>query len=704
MSRGLSTIGLLIGLGGCATPPPPAPPPALTYPQKLAAIIRFEDRRLLREQAPPAPAVAVPAARAGAAGAVAPPVDLLSLLGDTEPRVRRRAALGIGRVGLAEGIAPLVAGLAKDPEPEVRQMCAFALGLIGRAEAVRPLRSALTDPSPLVRGRAAEALGLLNAADSAVEMGAMIDAYVEAGALSAVTADEMGYPLAPEAEAARLGIYALARLKAYPPLASAVLDPSGQPVSRWWPIAYAFRRVGDQRAVPVLRVLAQGDGVYTRAFAARGLGVLKDAGSLDLLRRLAASAANAPLAGVEAIRALAEIGDARAYETLAGLVRAGDLHPTTRVEVVRTIGVIAADPDNVLLDLLSDRAPAVRAEALTALVKVDAERFLTALSGLDRDSHWSVRAALAGAIAELPVDTAARLLEPMMKDEDARVIPAVLAALAKRRTPGAGTAALGALAHEDPYIRSAAATALAELKPDGAADALRAAFARSQSDPPYDARAAVLGALAKFGRDAALPAVESALTDRDWAVRVRARQLLSELDASRDVSHAIRPAPARLGPAAYEAADLVAPPFSTHAYIETDKGTVQIELAVLDAPLTVRNFVELARAGHFDGVEIHRVVANFVVQDGDRRGDGAGGPGYTIRDELNQRPYLRGTVGMALDWADTGGSQFFITHSPQPHLDARYTVFGQVVSGIDVVDQLARGDVIHRVRIWDGRE
>ncbi len=141
---------------------------------------------------------------------------------------------------------------------------------------------------------------------------------------------------------------------------------------------------------------------------------------------------------------------------------------------------------------------------------------------------------------------------------------------------------------------------------------------------------------------------------------------------------------------------------STHVYIDTDKGTIQIELAVLDAPLTVRSFTELARSGYFNGVAIHRVVANFVVQDGDPRGDGEGGPGYTIRDELNQRPYLRGTVGMALDWADTGGSQFFITHSPQPHLDARYTVFGQVLAGMDVVDKLSRGDVIRHVRVWNG--
>src|SRR4029434_8376606 len=131
--------------------------------------------------------------------------------------------------------------------------------------------------------------------------------------------------------------------------------------------------------------------------------------------------------------------------------------------------------------------------------------------------------------------------------------------------------------------------------------------------------------------------------------------------------------------------------------------TVELELTVLDAPLTVSNFIALARKGFFNNIQIHRVVSDFVIQDGDPRGDGEGGPGFTIRDELSQRPYLRGAVGMALDpWPDTGGSQFFITVSPQPHLDAKYTVFGRVVAGMDVVDQIQQGDVIQRVRVWDG--
>jgi cyclophilin family peptidyl-prolyl cis-trans isomerase len=183
---------------------------------------------------------------------------------------------------------------------------------------------------------------------------------------------------------------------------------------------------------------------------------------------------------------------------------------------------------------------------------------------------------------------------------------------------------------------------------------------------------------------------------------VRAAALIRERAQDATVDAAIRPAPAGRTVSDEEWKWLIAPPFSPHAYIETDRGTIEIELAILDAPLTVANFVALARKGFYDGLAIHRVVPDFVVQDGDPRGDGEGGPGYSVRDEINMRPYLRGTVGMALDWEDTGGSQFFITHSPQPHLDGRYTVFGTVLEGMNVVDLLRQGEVIRRVRIRDG--
>src|SRR5262249_2624171 len=133
--------------------------------------------------------------------------------------------------------------------------------------------------------------------------------------------------------------------------------------------------------------------------------------------------------------------------------------------------------------------------------------------------------------------------------------------------------------------------------------------------------------------------------------------------------------------------------------------SIQIELAAADAPLTVENFLSLARRGFFDGVAIHRVVPDFVVQGGDPRGDGEGGPGYTIRDEFSERPYLRGTIGLALaSWPDSAGGQFCITLSPQPQLDAKYAAFGVVTGGMEVVDQLEPWDIIRRVRVADASE
>ena len=115
--------------------------------------------------------------------------------------------------------------------------------------------------------------------------------------------------------------------------------------------------------------------------------------------------------------------------------------------------------------------------------------------------------------------------------------------------------------------------------------------------------------------------------------------------------------------------------------------------------MTVDNFLQLAKSGFFNGLSFIRVVPNFVIQGGDPRGDQNGSPGYQIRDEINQRIYQTGTLGMALSGKDTGGSQFFITHSPQPHLDGGYTVFGQVVEGMEVVNRIARGDKIESVEI-----
>ena len=141
-----------------------------------------------------------------------------------------------------------------------------------------------------------------------------------------------------------------------------------------------------------------------------------------------------------------------------------------------------------------------------------------------------------------------------------------------------------------------------------------------------------------------------------------------------------------------------------HATVETDKGTIELELYPEHAPKTVNNFVALARDGFYDGVAFHRVIPNFMIQGGDPKGTGTGGPGYTFEDEVKGNPlrHEAGVLSMANAGPNTNGSQFFITHAPQPHLDGRHTVFGKVTSGQDVVDAVEQGDAIQRVTVSEG--
>ena len=702
MRRAACLLLSALGAAACATAPPPAPP-VVTWEEKVQWMMRLEDQRILRDPSAQAPVVLRPATgRRPAIVAPPPPSDLLRLLRDTEARVRRRAALAAGRVGLPAAIEPLSDVLASDEDPEVRQMAAFALGLIGDPSARPALQAALAQPVPLVQGRAAEALGQIGDRADARAVVAMVQAHVKAGVLSAVDPDDLGYPMSPEVEAVRLGIYALVRLGDYGALAAAVLDAAGQPVSRWWPVAFALQRAGDAKAIPVLMPLLASDGRYTAAFAARGLGAMKAAQAVDPLTRIVRERRRDPAVIVQAVRALAAIGDPRPGEVMRAIVADRKADAALRLEALSAIGALRpGGVVDLLLDLMSDPWPPMRAAAVRALAAVDAETFLTALSGLDPDRDWTVRAAQASALGTLTADQGQPRLTVMLRDSDQRVIPAVLDALVGLKAPGVEQVLLTHLKAEDVAVRAAAAAGLGELKLASAASDLTAAFRAWQPENTYVARAAALSALAKIGAQAAKPVLEEALKDRDWAVRVRAAALLRDLGAPAPPD-AIRPAGADRRPSEAELKWAAAPPFSPQAYIDTARGTIQVELAILDAPLTVISFIDLARRGFFNGVAIHRVVSDFVVQDGDPRGDGEGGPGYTLRDELNQRPYLRGTVGMALDWEDTGGSQFFITHSPQPHLDARYTVFGHVVNGMDVVDEILPRDVIERIRIWDG--
>ena len=135
--------------------------------------------------------------------------------------------------------------------------------------------------------------------------------------------------------------------------------------------------------------------------------------------------------------------------------------------------------------------------------------------------------------------------------------------------------------------------------------------------------------------------------------------------------------------------------------MNTSEGVIEIEFFDTDAPKTVANFHKLAKDGFYDGLTFHRIIKDFMIQGGCPKGTGTGGPGYKIKceTEKNTHRHVAGTLSMAHAGKDTGGSQFFICHSPQPHLDRKHTVFGQVSTGMDVVNAIRQGDEVTSIRV-----
>jgi cyclophilin family peptidyl-prolyl cis-trans isomerase len=274
----------------------------------------------------------------------------------------------------------------------------------------------------------------------------------------------------------------------------------------------------------------------------------------------------------------------------------------------------------------------------------------------------------------------------------------VLRALAAYKPEDLATLLRAQLNESDIIVRSTAADLLGDLPPsEESTRALAAAWPQATKDDLNDAALSILDSLAKQKTAAANEQIKAALKSGDHLIRRRAVALLKTNGAG-DFSSQIGTVQTRNTDADYARA-LARIDKNVRAVVTTSKGSFTIELLPEAAPLTVDNFVQLAQRNYYRNVIIHRVVPNFVIQDGDPRGDGNGGPGYQIRCEINQVLYDRAAVGMALSGKDTGGSQWFVTHSPQPHLDGSYTVFGRVVAGMDVVDRIVRGDVIQSIVI-----
>ena len=682
-ARGLATAALLLTAAGSASvsaaKKPKAPPPPARI-DVLARLVELEDQRATGGD------------------------ELARRLRDPDRGIRRRAALAAGRVAAPELVPPLVE-LMNDQEVEVRRMAAFALGLAKSPLAVERLLASLKDSDGQVRGRAAEALGAIGDASAGLPIARLVvESLPKTIDRMTVRGDDPGDASAQWGEQ-RLALFAIARLKHAEAAQLALLDGS-RPRFDWWAATWVAMRLESPELRPVLVAAARSDEPLQRALAARGLGALKDASALELLLPLARDPDE--IVAMHALRALAAISDPRGREpAVAALDAASDV---VRREALRTLARLP--PERALGERLvaqtGSRDPWIRAAALQALAANDREDFALVLSGMDPDGDFRVRAGLADALGRGGDEMDVRLLHAMLRDEDPRVVAAVLAALAEARGKDALDTLRRHLEHADLGVRVASAEAVTRLSPAALSEPLLGAWRRGLGDGEgeLEGRVAAVVALAAQKDEAAKGGLaEVARGDPSRAVRARAATLLREMGGE-----AIEAGPQQVlrAPLDYRAAVAPYQPrpqiplYTPRAFLKTRHGTIEIHLDVVEAPLTTASFVALARRGFFDGLVFHRVEPGFVVQGGDPRGDGNGGPGYALRCEVTRRPYGRGAVGMALSGKDTGGSQFFITLQPQPHLDGGYTNFGQVVAGMDVVERIRPGDAIERVTVWTG--
>jgi cyclophilin family peptidyl-prolyl cis-trans isomerase/HEAT repeat protein len=671
---------------------------------------------------------------------------LAKLLFEQNARVRWRAALAAGRIGDERAVPALATLLQSDRDADVRAMAAFALGEVESATGADALVAALAraSESSQVRARIVEAVGKIAAALPKTD-------EARATALGQSVLSVLSTEAARGARGDRQIILAglTAVLRAHPANAAPALAKFL--THKDWRIRAdalnTLARLRNKDANEQVRPLLTGDAeAIVRANAARVLGATEDRVSMDALLARASGDADERVR-VSSIRALGALKDARAASAPL-LVRAaqllssyrtakaaGVLHPRETgelLEIATTLGRLLANTgDARAVAWLKEfrtaeggSAPEIEvAFAHLAPAAYLREEPFVKLSdeGMRARLHkdWRVASAVAqglGEIGGITVEAAgsgvvglqadAQIMLRSLLDDPALpavAVPDYLRALAAFKPMDAAEVMRKQLGAKDPLVRATAAEMLGELGPDEAsARALIAALPTAMHDELNDAALSVLDALAKQKSAPSNDAIKTALDSGDTLVRRRAVALLKANDAG-DFSSRAAGVVTRNTLADYRRA-LARHNGRVRATITTDKGAFTIELLPDDAPLTVDNFVQLARRGYFNGVTFHRVVPNFVIQGGDPRGDGNGGPGYQIRCEINEEEYERGAVGMALSGKDTGGSQWFVTHSPQPHLDGGYTVFGRVTAnaGMDVVDSIERGDRIRSIEIVEG--
>jgi len=609
-------------------------------------------------------------------------------------------------------------------DPAVRARAAFALASVPDTSAIPALLSRLTDGVPLVRTDAAFAL-------SRMPTGVPGDRLLEVlrferdEAMQRRLIDALGHTGDAASQDALLAL--------------------GLPSSRDVDVALALARYGmrghaDSSAAAWLAEHLTAESAATRRHAAYAFGRVEALVPLlptraDTLRHALDGYAPSDPAASHLLRALGRLEAPTAPQRFVDWLRSGT-DWRSRVEAARALdGPDTTTARTALVQALDDEHPLVARTAAETLSRTSWTEQTTTAVGVWLDAHpdrWRVVAPLLEGLARN--DREERVLRTVRQWRTERsplAVAAALPALAPIDRPAADSLLTQARRSDDPRVAAAAVQALAarweRVRPEqadryfrlfsstvrrgdpallyhgasvltdslfvarGAADTLAATYRTLALPADLEGMTATLEALATIGDATARTVLRDALDATHPVVRETAAEGLSSLTDSA-VTAARRPLPETM---AIDWDTLRALGPAPRLTLDTNHGSVVLELDTEQAPQTVQAITRFARAGRYDGVPFHRVVSNFVVQGGDFvRQDGFGGPDVFLRTESTRIGHRRGTIGMASAGRDTEGSQFFVPHSLQPHLDGDYTAFGRVVRGMEVVDRLRVGDRI----------
>ena len=617
---------------------------------------------------------------------------LVGLATHPDAGVRAAVASAVGHLASPRGVAVLER-LVGDAQGDVRAAVAEAAGRLfadlvagdgsqDRLEAV--LRRLLGDRDPRVRAAAAWGVGMANLGHASRYLVQRLqhesDVTVRAAALQELwrdgTSDWLGVAAAALSDADPgvrfAAAWSLARSPealADAPLRLAARDP--QPLVR--AIALTAAQRGHSEALwDELGAATDDDDGRVRMAALAGLAGALDGGAKRALPD--------PVAG-RVLAILRDADPARLHE---------------RVTAVRLAG-IARIGEVELRRLVTDGQQWVAAEALAALARTGAKDAAALVRSQLASTESGSRVAAARAARYLP--EAPQVLAALLEDAAAAVRLAAIDELAAIKAPETVQPLRRRFSDADPAVRAAAVEACAKIGALPRTEALLEVLAKEKGEALPDAAAALIEALTQGDT-------------LDQVIRAALKELLDQGDpvVARAAWEALRahgvheplPRVTTGRPPSYYRQVLDWATRQRWLEVVTVRGTLQVRLDTQRAPLTAFRISELAAAKFFDNLTFHRVVPNFVVQGGDPRGDGWGGPGFALRDELSLAPYDAGAVGLALAGPDTGGSQLFVTLTPQPHLAGRYPRLGEVVAGLDVAARLGRGDAILRVRAGEG--